>query len=408
MRLYEYEGKTLFRRNKIPVPQNVLIEGVETQSIASLLKVVYPVVLKAQVFIGKRGEAGGIKFANSEKEAIKEINELTGKTINGFEVKKILVEEKIDIERELYISATIDRKLHKPLIIASREGGMDIEELAKNNPSKIIKHYLEIGEKPEPWVGRQIAKDIGINGALLAKAGEIINNIYTLFLKYDCKLVEINPLVLTKISSGQGTRATQEVEGEFVALDSKVDLDEDAMFRHPELKELGISARHEVGELTPREQIAKKANFPYVELDGDIGVFPGGAGFGIASIDLITKFGGKPANFMDSGGAPTQDKLNLMIDLLMKNPKVKVIFGARFGGISRCDDWAQAVVNYIVEHKPTKPMIMRMAGNMEKEGREIFEKAKKEHPDLFKNIKVYKFDTPIEEVIKEAIKTAKL
>ena len=389
MRLYEYEGKLLFRRYGIPVPDSVVIGDTR-----ELDKVTYPVVVKAQVFVGRRGKAHAIRFANSKEEAESQIRELIGRVINGYTVNKVLVERKAAIDSEFYVAATIDRRLHKPLLIASKEGGIEIEEIAKRRPEAIIRYYLEPGERPEAWVGRTLAREMGFKETLVIKVGNIINKVYNLFLDYDCKLVEINPLAITK-------------DGKVLALDAKVDLDEDAMYRHAELKVMGIEARHEVGELTDREKIAKKAGIPYVDLDGDIGVFPGGAGFGIAAIDLIKKFGGKPANFMDSGGAPTQERLRLMIGLLMDNPKVKVIFGARFGGISRCDDWARAVVQYVIENKPTKPMIMRMAGNMEEEGRKIFEQAKREHPELFKNIKVYKFDTPIEEVIKEAIKVAK-
>lgn len=397
MRLYEYEGKDLFKQFKIPVPRNLLIireSASPTDNFNELDKATYPVVLKAQVFIGGRGKAGAIKMANSRKEAVSDINNLLGKSISGYKITKILVEEKVPVKHEFYVSAAIDRKLHKPLIIASSKGGMDIEEVAKSSPETIIKHYLDVGIKPEPYLGRYIAGKMGIKGNNLLQAGLIINNLYNLFLNCECKLVEINPLVLTE-------------NGVFIALDSKVDLDEDAMFRHPILKKLGIEARHEIGELTTSEKLAKTAGIPYVELDGDIGSFPGGAGFGIAALDLITKFGGKPANFMDSGGAPTQERLKMMIGLLIDNPRVKVIFGARFGGISRCDDWAKAVVQYVIENKPKKPMIMRMVGNMEEEGRKIFTAAVKEHPELFRNIKIYKFDTPIEEVIKEAIKTAK-
>jgi len=385
MRLYEYEGKQLFKRYNIPTPNSIVVGD-----FSELDKVVYPVVLKGQVFIGRRGKAGAIQFANSKKEAETKIKELLGRVIHGYEVTKVLVEEKVEIDREFYLSATIDRTKHKPLLIVSSEGGMEIEEIAKK-PDAIIKHYLEIGERVEPYLGRSIARKMEFKGDTMLKVGNIIVALYNLFLDYDCKLVEINPLVLT-------------ADGKIIALDSKVDLDEDAMYRHKELIQMGIEARHEIGELTKREKIAKKAGIPYVDLDGDIGVFPGGAGFGIASIDLIKHFGGNPANFMDSGGAPTQERLRLMIGLLMDNPKVKVIFGARFGGISRCDDWAKAVVQYVLENRPQKPMIMRMAGNMEEEGRKIFEEAIKEHSELFKNIKVYKFDTPIEEVIKEAIK----
>jgi succinyl-CoA synthetase beta subunit len=256
-----------------------------------------------------------------------------------------------------------------------------------------MKFYFNPGEKMHYFMARKIAGQLGFSGQLLNQVAGIIAKVYTVFMDFDCKLVEINPLVIDK-------------HGRLYAVDAKIDLDEEAMFRHRELAGMGIVARHEVGELTDREKQAKAQGIPYVDLDGDIGVFPGGAGFGIAAIDLIQHYGGKPANFMDSGGAPTQEKLRAMLGLLIDNPRVKAIFGARFGGISRCDDWAKAVVQYVLENKPQKPMIMRMAGNMEQEGRKILEQAKQEHSELFRHIKIYAVDTPIEEVIKETIRTA--
>ena len=389
MRLYEYEGKRLFRRYGIPTPEGLLIEDVN-----ALQGVVYPVALKAQVFAGGRGKAGVIAFADTEDEAKSAVLAMMGKVHGGFKIEKVLVERKVEVEKELYLGVLIDRMEHRPLVMVAGEGGMEIEEIAKRNPESIFKYHLIPGERPSPYLGRVMAARMGLSGGELMKVSSVVNAAVSLFLDYDCKLLEINPLVITQ-------------DKEVMALDAKVDLDEDALFRHPDLKEMGIEPRHEMGELTEREKIAKAAKIPYVDLGGDIGVFPGGAGFGIAAVDLIHHFGGRPANFMDSGGAPTQERLRAMIGLLMDNPDVKVIFGARFGGISRCDDWAQAVVQYVVENKPKKPMIMRMAGNMEREGREIFEKAKREHPELFENIKVYKSDTPIEEVIKEAISVAK-
>lgn len=388
MRLYEFEGKALFRRYKIPVPDSVVIGDLR-----ELDKVVYPVVVKAQVFTGGRSKAGAIKIAHSRAEAEQAITELRGKIINNYKIEKVLVERKIEIEKEFYLAAAIDRLKHQPLIIASPEGGIDIEAVARTRPSAVKKYYLETGERPEPFFGRTVAAEMGFQGESLNRAGSIVNSLYNLFSTLDCKLVEINPLALT-------------AAGAPVALDAKVDLDEDGMFRHPELKDLGIVARHEVGELTERERFAKAHGIPYVDLGGCIGVFPGGAGFGIAAIDLIRRYGGEPANFMDSGGAPTQENLKLMLGLLMDNPDVVAIFGARFGGISRCDDWAKAVVQYVVENRPKKPMVMRMAGNMEEEGRKIFDAARTEHPELFRDIKVYAVDTPIETVIQETVKIA--
>jgi succinyl-CoA synthetase beta subunit len=391
MRLYEYEAKRLFRRHMVPVPSSVVVDE---NSLCELSKVTYPVAIKAQTFAGGRGREGLVQFATKRCEAEEKIATILGKKHAGHTVDKVLVEAKVSVERELYLAVVVDRLEHRPLVIASQRGGMDIEEIAREEPGKILKYYLNPGADLHSFMARNIASCLGLSGALLGSGAHIVNKLYDIFRGYDCKIAEINPLV---ICDG----------GKVRALDAKVDLDEDAMFRHPQLHELGIVARHEVGELTEREKIAKQAGIPYVDLDGDIGVFPGGAGFGIAAIDLIQHYGGRPANFMDSGGAPTQEKLRAMLSLLLDNPRVKAIFGARFGGISRCDDWAKAVVQYVAENRPQKPMVMRMAGNMEEQGRKILEQAKAEHPELFNKIKVYAYDTPIERVIEETIRAAR-
>lgn len=389
--MYEYEGKRLFARYRLPVPRNVVVDGT---SLHQLRNVVYPVVIKAQTFVGSRGKAGLVQFARDENEARDRVCSVLGTVYSGHKIDRVLIEEKVRIKKELYLAILVDRLAHRIVVMSSRYGGVDIEEVGHNQPDAIFKYYFSPGSIMHAYAARNIASEIGLEGPFLAPGAGAISDLYRLFIELDCKLSEINPLVLT-------------ADGRLMALDAKVDLDEDAMFRHPELAAMGIVARHEVGELSERERFAKKAGFPYVDLDGDIGVFPGGAGFGIAAIDLIEHYGGKPANFMDSGGAPTQDKLRAMLGLLMDNPRVRVIFGARFGGISRCDDWAKAVVQYVIENRPTKPMIMRMAGNMEEEGRKIIEKAKSEHGDLFRKIRVYAYDTPIEEVIKETVRVAR-
>ncbi len=390
MRLYEYEGKRIFTRYGLPVPPGVVIDS---DSYQQLDKVTYPVVIKAQAFAGARGKSGFVQFASNRDEAREMISSILGKIHGGHTIERVLVEQKMQIKQELYLSVIVDRLQHRFLVMTSRHGGIDIEEVARAKPKEILKFYFNAGADMHAFMARTIASGLGLNGALLNAGAGVILGLYRLFLGYDCKVAEINPLVVTE-------------DDRLFALDAKVDLDEDAMFRHPDLKEIGITARHEVGELSEREKIAKKAGIPYVDLDGDIGVFPGGAGFGIAAIDLIQHYGGKPANFMDSGGAPTQEKLRAMLGLLLDNPRVKAIFGARFGGISRCDDWAKAVVQYVIENKPLKPMVMRMAGNMEERGRKIIEQAKSEHPELFRKIKVYAYDMPIEEVIKETVRAA--
>jgi succinyl-CoA synthetase beta subunit len=389
VRLYEHEAKSILKNRGIPVPEGHLLLTTD-----ELKKLSYPVILKGQTLVGRRGKAGLIQPANSADEAETKVSDILAGKIDNYRVQGVLVEEKVQVAKEHYVAATIDRVRHRPLLITSSAGGMEIEEIAEAHPQTIHRRYFEPGEKIDPYVGREVASLIGLRGAELVEAASVICKIYSTFLTYDCKLLEINPLPSTS-------------ESHFLALDVKMDLDEDAMYRHPELKELGIEPRHEVGELNEREKIAKQAGIPYVELDGDVGTFPGGAGFGIAVLDLISDFGGQPANFMDSGGAPSQERLRLMIGLLMDNPKVKAVFGARFGGISRCDDWAKALVEYVTENRPKKPMVMRMVGNMEEEGRKIFEAARAANPELFQKIKVYKYDTPIEEVVKEAIRAAK-
>jgi len=391
MRLYEYEGKKIFRKYKIPVLDSVVVDKM---SYHQLDEIMYPVVIKGQSFLGGRGKAGLIKFANTREEAEETIRKILRSKHSSFEIEKVLVEKKVAVKNEYYIASAIDRPAHRPLFIACKHGGVEIEEIAIQRPKDVLKYYFNSCIRMHEFEARKISRSLGLSGKELILVADVVIRLYNLFLDLDCKLAEINPLVMTE-------------HGEIYALDAKVDLDEDAMFRHPEIDEMGIFARHEIGELTERERVAKKMGIPYVDLDGDIGVFPGGAGFGIAAIDLIEHYGGKPANFMDSGGAPTQEKLRAMLGLLVENPKVKAIFGARFGGISRCDDWARALINYVYENKPGKPMIMRMAGNMEEAGRRIIEQAKAEHPELFRNIKIYAVDTPIEEVIKETIKTAK-
>ncbi len=239
-----------------------------------------------------------------------------------------------------------------------------------------------------------MAKWLGVKGDQIRNVGNIISTLFKVFKSYDAKLVEINPLILTK-------------DGKYIACDARMSVDDDALFRHKELSEMGIEKRHEEGEMTEREKKAREWEIPYLDLDGNIGMFPGGAGFGIMGNDFIHYFGGKPANFMDSGGGPTPERLAKMLILLDENPQVKAIFGARFGGISRCDDFAKGVIIFLKEHGLTKPMVLRMTGNMWKEGLEIFEQAKKESPEIFKNIEIHGIETPIEEIAKRAVELAK-
>jgi len=394
LRLYEYEAKKLFSQLKIPITSGEVAESKE-QAKAFAEKLGKPVVLKAQILSGGRGKSGGVKFAQSPQDAEKKADELFSSKIKGFPIQKILVDEKLDIDKEFYLGITLDRVNYKIVILACPEGGVEIEEIARREPEKIKKISLDVDQKFFPFWGMSLAQWLGAKGENLKIVSNIVVSLFNLFKKYDAKLVEINPLILTKA-------------GKYVAADARMSIDDDALFRHPELAEMGIEKRHEEGEMTEREKLAREWEIPYLDLDGDIGMFPGGAGFGIMGNDFIHYFGGKPANFMDSGGGPTPERLARMLILLDENPKVKAIFGARFGGISRCDDFAKGVVMFLKEHGLSKPMVLRMTGNMWEEGVRIFQEARKEHPEIFKNIEIHGIETPIEEIAKRAVELALL
>ncbi|UCD16354.1 MAG: succinate--CoA ligase subunit beta [Candidatus Zixiibacteriota bacterium] len=393
MRLYEFEGKELFRKFKIPVPEGRLASSSsEVEKIAAEWS--EPIVLKSQVLTGGRGKVGGIRPVDNPHDAGAVAKQLFELKIRGFPVERLLVEPKLDVIKEMYLGVTIDRINYKVVLIASAEGGVDIEETAEKSPEKIVRRSFDIDEDLYRFDAVELAKDIGLQSRHLKDAAQIIMAVFELFKTYDAKLVEINPLVLT------GTNT-------LIAADSRISLDDDALFRHPELTETGIKKRHEEGEMTPREQQANEWEIPYLDLDGDVGMFPGGAGFGIMGNDFIHYYGGRPANFMDSGGGPTPERLARMLVLLNENPNVKAIFGARFGGISRCDDFARGVIMFLREHGLSKPMVTRMTGNMWREGVRLFDQAKKENPELFRNFEFHGIETPIEEIARRAVTLAR-
>jgi succinyl-CoA synthetase beta subunit len=253
---------------------------------------------------------------------------------------------------------------------------------------------LDVDEPLYSFDAIRIAKFLKLAGDQLKQFVPIATGLFRMFRSYDAKLVEINPLVVTG-------------DGKLLAADARMSVDDDALFRHQDLEAMGIKERHEEGEMTPRERQATEWGIPYLDLSGDIGMFPGGAGFGIMGNDFIQYYGGQPANFMDSGGGPSPERLAKMLVLLDENPNVKAIFGARFGGISRCDDFAKGVLMFLKEHGLSKPMVMRFTGNMWQEGLKIFEQAKADDPELFTRIEYHGIETPIEEIAKRAVQLAK-
>ncbi|UCE67137.1 MAG: acetate--CoA ligase family protein [Candidatus Zixiibacteriota bacterium] len=393
MRLYEFEAKKLFGKFGIPLPEGRHATGKDDAFRASR-ELGLPVMVKSQVLTGGRGKAGGIKIAQDKAELSNSIEELFNLKIRGLPVTSLLIEKALNIDREIYLGITINRADYKLSIIASEAGGVDIESVARKNPEKIHRVELEIDDEFYSFQAFQLANKINLPSEKLRDFSKIASGLFAFFKSYDAKLAEINPLVLT-------------AEGELVAADARVSLDDDSLFRHPDLKEMGIEKRHEEGELTPREIQAREWGISYLDLDGDIGMFPGGAGFGIMGNDFIQYFGGKAANFMDSGGGPSPEKIARMLMLLDDNPQVKAIFGARFGGISRCDEFAEGVIKFLKEHGLSKPMVMRMTGNMWQEGVRLFEEARKESPGLFERIEYHGIEVPIEEIAKRAVELAR-
>jgi len=393
MRLFEYEAKQLFKENDIPVT-----EGILCTSPAEVRNAVNDLdgrgVLKVQILSGGRGKAGGIKVVESPDEAEDVAEDLFEAKIKGYPVEKILVDPVLNIRREYYLGVTIDRAKYKIVVIGSQTGGVDIEEFAKKNPKKVFKESFEIDEDMYSFEAYGIGLQMKFRKDKLKKLASIILGLHRAFKRYDCKLAEINPLVETE-------------EGDLIAADARMSVYSDALFRQPELMEMDVEKRHEEGEMTPREKEARENGIPYLDLDGNIGMFPGGAGFGIMGNDFINYYGGKPANFMDSGGGPSPEKLAKMLELLDENPNVKAIFGARFGGISHCDDFAKGVIKFLKDHGLSKPMVMRMTGNNWEEGVRLFDEAKKESPELFERIEAHGIETPIEDIARRAVEMAK-
>ncbi|MCS7165312.1 MAG: ADP-forming succinate--CoA ligase subunit beta [Candidatus Calescibacterium sp.] len=357
MNLYEYQGKKIFQKYSIPTTRGILIDRdyendyVFLQELQQQLK--YPVVIKAQVKVGGRGKAGGIKIANNSEEFMKFTKQIFSMDIKGIRVNKILIDEYVPIEKEFYMSFIIDRSLSIPVFIFSPSGGVDIEEVAEKYPEKISKEYISNLD----------LFDFQIRNAILRVYREDINHVkqiesialklYRLFRENNCVLAEINPLVL----SGSN----------FIALDSKIILDENAI----------DSIEDEEDESrSPLEEEAKRLGLAYVELDGNIGVIGNGAGLVMYTIDLINLYGGKAANFLDIGGGARADRVKQSVTLVLKNPKVKGLFINIFGGITRCDEVAYGIIEAYNEKEYNIPLVVRLQGTNYEEGKRILEKLK--------------------------------
>ncbi len=346
MKLYEYLGKKLFYRYDIPVPQSKIVETPEEAAKAAAeLK---DVVIKSQVLSGKRGKAGGIAFASDPGKARVEAERILQMNLNDLKVEKLLVEEKLQIEQELYLALTVDGAQRSPVILASLDGGMDVEEVAEE---RMIKYPVDVSIGLQDFMTREICRRLGISGDLQKEFIKLLPKLYRMFKELDAELAEINPLALTPAG--------------LVAADAKVTIDDDALYRHPQLPR--------VKEKTDLELKAEELDIAYVELEGNIAVMANGAGITMATLDMVQHYGGAAANFLDFGGGASVERTAQALELLLgTDPKVLLI--NIFGGITRCDVVAEGFVKVRESKGIDLPVSFRLVGTMEAEGREILEK----------------------------------
>ena len=346
MKLFEYRGKDLFKKYGITVPRGKLVESEKDFSDLG-----FPLILKTQVPIGGRGKAGGIKKVNDYRDAKVKLDQIMGMNLRGYKVRKVLAEEMVDIKKELYLSISLDRSKRMPLVMASAEGGMEIESVPDN---KIFKEWVSPLIGIQPFNIRNIVSKLGLGKEESKEVSDILSKIYRLFRGYDCELVEINPLVITNNNHA-------------IALDSKIIINDDALFRHPD-----IIPEHV--ELTPLEKDAKEKGISFIQLDGNIGVIANGAGLTMATLDALTHFKGKGGVFLDLGGTDDPEKVKQAFEL-MKKAKPKVIFLNLFGGITKCDTVAKGVKAVITQEGIDCPVITRIKGMNEDKAKEILKDA---------------------------------
>ena len=360
MKLYEHQAKHVFSKHGISIPKGRVARSPE--EVEEILAEIpgNEVVLKSQVLVGGRGKAGGIVIAK-KNEAVERAKELFGREIKGLKVEKLLVEEKLDIQKEMYVGITLDRANKGIVLLASSVGGMDIEEIAAKYPDKIGKKTINPVWGLWDYQIRELLYDAGVQKEFFKDVFGIVKKLYSIFVKYEAELTEINPLVATPLG--------------LYAADGRLNVDDNALYRQKEVAEF----KELSGSELEREAEAKGIN--YVKLDGNIGVIANGAGMSMATMDLIYLEGGKPANFLDIGGGASADLVKASIDLITRDPSVRVIFVNIFGGITRCDVVAEGLVKAFSEIEVGVPVVLRLAGTNEDEGRRIIEEYMEKNPN---------------------------
>jgi succinyl-CoA synthetase beta subunit len=356
LKLHEYQSKRIFAQYGVPIPQgDVAASPEQARQIAARLGT--RVVIKAQVLVGGRGKAGGIRLADGPDEAEQVADQILGMNIKGLTVKKVLVDEAADIAKEIYLGIVIDRTKRRPVMMASAEGGVEIEEVARATPERIVKIAVDPFLRMQAYQGRELAFGISLSKGMVRDFVKIAQGLYNAFVGCDASLAEINPLVVTG-------------DGKLLAVDGKMLLDDNSLFRQFELAEM-----RDADEETPEEQEARRHGLSYVKLDGEIGCMVNGAGLAMATMDITKLYGGEPANFLDIGGGAQADKVAAALRIILSDPNVKAVLFNIFGGITRCDEVAKGILEALREVPTEVPMVARLVGTNEEEGRQILAEA---------------------------------
>jgi succinyl-CoA synthetase beta subunit len=352
MDLLEYQGKQLFARHGVPVPDGQPARTVE-DAVAAAEAIGYPCAIKAQVQIGGRGKLGGIKIANTRAEAEEQARAILGMDIRGLTVHELWIEGASEIASEYYASVVFDRSAKAPLVMLSTKGGMDIEQVANEDPDAIAHLHVDPLLGFQDFHGRRLAFEAGVDADVVRPVGAMLAKLYEVFTLEEATLVEVNPLIVTP-------------DREVKALDAKVTLDGNALFRHGDNAQL-----RDLSNEDPQEQMAKERGLTYVKLDGDIGILGNGAGLVMSTLDVVALAGGKPANFLDAGGGSRADAITSAVEVILSDPKVKAVLFNIFGGITRGDEVAKGLIEAFAQIKPEVPFVVRLDGTNDEAGRKL-------------------------------------
>jgi succinyl-CoA synthetase beta subunit len=352
MDLLEYQGKQLFARHGIPVPAGEPARTVE-EAVAAAERIGYPCAIKAQVQVGGRGKLGGIKLADNSSQAREHAEAILGMDIKGLTVREVWIEGASQIEAEYYASFVFDRGAKAVLAMLSTRGGMDIEEVSAQTPEAIASLHIDPLIGFQPFHGRRLAFEAGVDADLVRPVGAFLERLYSAFVGEDATLMEVNPLIVTP-------------ERTLVALDAKVTLDGNSLYRHPENAEL-----RDLSSEDPQERMAKDRDLTYVKLDGNIGILGNGAGLVMSTLDVVAQHGGAPANFLDAGGGSKAEAITAAVEVITSDPNVRAVLFNIFGGITRCDEVARGLIRAFEQIEPTIPFVVRLDGTNGEEGRAL-------------------------------------